>query len=741
MRGLQLLVTAVGALACSSAGAAQVVVIPYPRPKPKFDHTRIDRTLKEPKYVSGKPAYRFFALGPEGTSILAMVADESKGTGAGYDTLYADLNANRDLTEKDERFPLKATYKPKRRFGKGFVVFRLAGWGTTIITERPLTIPDPKFTYRISAGSGFVLITTVLKDRSWGFPMRVMDDTVPWGTKKASAPVIRFGGDEFTFANLNFVRRGRTRPNAGEETKTVKPGDNIYIDGTAPCFYGSSPEARLGRSGGVYCPWTDRNISAWIESAEEKGRVLVRIPFYKSCGGAFWGSILANTSYPHGKAALVLAMDTRGYLGTVVQRIPFVVDNPAYGKPVEELATTKRLKAANAGATVLELYQDAPLPKLGIAKYDGVRDVYFGQHGKHSGFGQSCTNLGTGLSYGREMRYELHLGGEGRRTLIKYDLSMLAPGTKVKQAVLALYVRKLDKTVNLDCRAFALKKRWSEKHIDYAHALTGLGGRRARYAAGKAERWEKRMFQGESDRHAEPVGSLPFTKTGWTELDVTPAARKWVSGEWPNHGLGLEMVRERILNGKVDVLMVASDYAVDPARRPRLILVLDQEPKAAAWTVVERNGDLPAARAKAKAEKKLVLVNILSAGALTSRAFESRVLKGMPAVKAYIDKHFVEVRINGDDPKHAAFLQAHGVRRFPTALVLRAEPKDPTDFALTEPFDWNAMFGLMRSDFELEQTYTEELKRVLGRAKGGGRLRPRGGGAGGASCSSGAFKL
>ena len=731
---------AVALCACSVAVAAQTVEIPHPQPKPRFDHAKIDRTLKEPLYLSDKPAYRFFTFGPEGRSILAMVADESKGTGTGYDTLYADLNANRDLTEPAERFPLKTANKVKRRLGKGFVIFRLAGWGTTVVPERLLHIPDPKLTYRLFAGSGFVRVTTVLKDKSWGFPMRVMDDTVPWGTERATAPVIRFGGDEFTFANANFARRAGKPVDPGAVTKTIKPGDNIYIDGTAPGFYGSSPEVRLGRNGGVYCPWTDRNISAWIQSTEEKGRELVRIPFYPSCGGAYWGSILANTHYPHGKAALVLAMDSRGYLGTVVQRIPFLVDNPRYGKPVEELPITRRLKAEHPGAAVLELYQDVPLPKLGIPKYDGVRDVYFGQYGKHSGFGQSCHNLGIGLSYGRELRYELHLGGEGRRTLIKYDLSMLAPGVKVKRAVLALYVRKLNKTVNLDCRAFALKKRWSEKRIDYAHAAKGLPGRRARFPVGAPERWEKRMFQGESDRHAEPVGSLTFKNTGWTEVDVTPAVQKWVGGEWPNHGLGLEMVQERIVNGAVDVLMVASDYAVDPARRPRLILVLDGTPQPADWTVEERNADLPAARAKAKAKKKLVLVHLLSAGSLTSRAFESRLLRDMPAVKAYIDRHFVEARLNAENPKYRDFLKQHGVRHLPSAVVLPGEPKDPANFATIQPLDWDAMFGVMRSGFEFEQVYTNELQRVLHRAKRTqGRLRPSGTEVGG--CGAGSFRL
>ncbi|MFM8986176.1 MAG: hypothetical protein ACKONH_08990 [Planctomycetia bacterium] len=65
----------------------RTTIVPSPTPTPAFDHAKIDRTLVEPTYVSQKPAYRFFAFGPEGKSLLAMVLDESQGTGQGYDVV------------------------------------------------------------------------------------------------------------------------------------------------------------------------------------------------------------------------------------------------------------------------------------------------------------------------------------------------------------------------------------------------------------------------------------------------------------------------------------------------------------------------------------------------------------------------------------------------------------------------------------------------------------------------------
>ena len=91
---------ALAALGFVSPQAAQVNELPHPRPRPEFDHTEIDRALGERLYASAKPAYRFFALGPEGKSIIAMVAYESKGTGTRFDMLYVDLDADHNLTDR-----------------------------------------------------------------------------------------------------------------------------------------------------------------------------------------------------------------------------------------------------------------------------------------------------------------------------------------------------------------------------------------------------------------------------------------------------------------------------------------------------------------------------------------------------------------------------------------------------------------------------------------------------------------
>jgi len=59
----------------------------------------VGQGAKEPAYVSKKPLYANVALCEDGSKVLTLAFDESEGTGEGYDTIYADLNFNGDLTD------------------------------------------------------------------------------------------------------------------------------------------------------------------------------------------------------------------------------------------------------------------------------------------------------------------------------------------------------------------------------------------------------------------------------------------------------------------------------------------------------------------------------------------------------------------------------------------------------------------------------------------------------------------
>ena len=414
----------------------------------------------------------------------------------------------------------------------------------------------------------------------------------------------------------------------------------------------------------------------------------------------------------------MLSLDTGSYQGTLIKRIPFVVDNPDRGRAAAELPATAELRARHAEATVVELFHDAPLSQWGIPAYDGVRDVYFGPQGG------GCTSCGTIVSYGDDLRYQLHLGGSDRRVLISYDLSMLPSGTKAARAMLALHVVHADKRADLSCRVFAMKKPWSETFVGPTGGIAVPPYTRGRpYPVGEPVNWDKPLGTGGGDRHDQPVASLTFDKPGWVLIDVTAAVNHWLSGRRPNHGLMLETANRSIVAGRFDVRLRASDYNGEPAERPRLQLALEGEPKAVQYQVTEARTDLPAALALATDEKKLVLCNILSARSLTSRRLETHVLASA-AMKAYIERNFVEVRIDGDKPRYEGLLKRYNVRRFPTVLVLAATGKGRTiAHEIIEPYDWDCDGGTPRSGFELEQVYSRLLGKVVNAWRARGKLR------------------
>ena len=259
------------AMGCLFAAALQAATteLPCPEPKPAFNYTAIDRTLTEPKYGSGKPAYRFLAFGPAGETIVALVADESKGTGSGVDTLYIDLNANCDLTEPGERFTLEKAQPMKKAPGSAedLVLVTLCDWGKDVMKERKLDVPDPTLDYVLAVGCTFVQVTTSTKDGSWKVRLVASDGSVPWSTSRENAPVFRFGGNDFSLRNEDFVLdvAGRGERRESGVGRTLRPGAVLDLDGAIPYFAGSSPSVVFAQGqcwvGGGY-----RGLRAWIES-------------------------------------------------------------------------------------------------------------------------------------------------------------------------------------------------------------------------------------------------------------------------------------------------------------------------------------------------------------------------------------------------------------------------------------------------------------------------------------------
>jgi len=243
-------------LAAMASAAEVITALTCPEPKPNFDPARIDRTLKEPRYVSDKPLYHFFAFGPEGKQVAALVIDESQGPGKGYDTLYFDFNANRDITEPGEKMTLQGVRQPKPAPNdKGFFLVSLSDWGKPPILKRKLAINDPVFGYAITVEAASFFVDSTLKDGSWHTAIKVDDGRTLWSPQKESAQVHRFGGTEFSLRNEGWVG------------KTFKVGDPIELDLTAPFFAGCSPSVVFhGPEGGNWIPAGYEDISVRLES-------------------------------------------------------------------------------------------------------------------------------------------------------------------------------------------------------------------------------------------------------------------------------------------------------------------------------------------------------------------------------------------------------------------------------------------------------------------------------------------
>ena len=254
------------------AGALRVLAreLPCPDPKPAFDYTRIDRTLKEPKYGSAKPAYRFLAFGPEGKTIIALVADESKGTGSGFDTLYVDLNANRDITEPGERFALERSQPAKALPGApdpSLILVSITDWGKDLVKARKLDVPDPTFDYTLAVVCSFLEVVTATKDGSWKVRLVASDGSVPWSTSREDAPVFRYGGNEFSLGNEHFVEKteGRRITHESGVGQKLAPGTKLVVDGATPFFAGSSPST-VFRQAYCWVPGGHRGLLARIET-------------------------------------------------------------------------------------------------------------------------------------------------------------------------------------------------------------------------------------------------------------------------------------------------------------------------------------------------------------------------------------------------------------------------------------------------------------------------------------------
>jgi hypothetical protein len=152
-------------------------MIPYSAQAEGPDLGKIDRTIaKEPAY-KGKPKYCLVVFGPEAKTRVWLVVD---GDGANA-VLYADRDADGDLTGKDERFPMK--YAHREGFQVGTIAPRDGGDRFSLEVEVKPGRDGKEDSYK--------LWFWPLKGR--GFLQRT-EGILLFADRPKEAPVVHFGG-------------------------------------------------------------------------------------------------------------------------------------------------------------------------------------------------------------------------------------------------------------------------------------------------------------------------------------------------------------------------------------------------------------------------------------------------------------------------------------------------------------------------------------------------------------------
>jgi hypothetical protein len=200
------------------------------------DLERIDRRApKEPSCTSKRPLYGLLVFGPKAQARVWMILDRSKRDAESYDILYADLDADGDLTKPAERFVGQLAGNQVR--------FKLPDF------KDPATgIVHTNFTARISGEPD----PTVMVSLAWrgqrkmggGYPQDPENGYLKFAAAPANAPVMWVNGDDpFRFQRWY----GGRLPIGGEEDFKVFVGQQ----GAGPNSFWAFQEHFLPDSEGV----------------------------------------------------------------------------------------------------------------------------------------------------------------------------------------------------------------------------------------------------------------------------------------------------------------------------------------------------------------------------------------------------------------------------------------------------------------------------------------------------------
>lgn len=310
---------------------------------------------------------------------------------------------------------------------------------------------------------------------------------------------------------------------------------------------------------------------------------------------------------PPGKQTVIARLKRPSYLGGPAEfHFPVTIDNPDFGKPLEDPAYLA-LKKAHAGKAVkfasFRRAANPSKPAKGFAEEKVIAGAVTDNtmtEGIPKGSYPGWANYGRGPSMTVGLR-----AGDGKthknRGLLKFDLSLLPKEAKVVGAQLRLTLVRTDMYSELKPGAklevFGVRRPWAE-------VKGSMPGKKAHYSCWngpafvpknpKPDNIEWGVYgcdDPKTDRFPEPETSLvvgPFpdkldpndkSKKPDREfrrliaLDIGAIVRKWHVGEVPNHGLLLKIANAG------SVRICSSEFQDYPFRPTLVVAYEGPEPK------------------------------------------------------------------------------------------------------------------------------------------------------------------
>ncbi len=196
----------------------------------------------------------------------------------------------------------------------------------------------------------------------------------------------------------------------------------------------------------------------------------------------------------------------------------------------------------------------------GLSPYGGVIDTYIDRYAPDVNYseGENTTPPQPWLRLHGHSRYP-----DVKSILLYFDVSFLPRQATIEEATLTLqsgYCPYTACSIPLTVGAYKVLRYWDPEEVTWNTAYVDEGG--------VAVRWGQGGANGPEDRAPTPESTavIPRSLTS-VRWEIPNTVQEWVRNPAENHGLLL-----RPINGSVQYRMASSEYAYDPAARPKLVV-------------------------------------------------------------------------------------------------------------------------------------------------------------------------